>query len=189
VISTYDFVHLVLHVSGNEIKGRTKLQKTVYFLGLLTGQIENLGYGRHFYGPSSPEVAGAVSTLEGMGFLSSYVGSVGGFDAQGFETRRMDYRLTEEGKAVAEKKAVRNRDLFQKLQKASEALSQAGEPDYVMLAIASKTYFMLREIDALASDSVLERLALRFGWDVSQQQIREAVQYLRKLQLVEAASA
>jgi HD superfamily phosphohydrolase len=68
-MSPYDFVHLTCHALGGEIKGRTKLQKTDYFLGVLTDSLPELGYRPHFYGPYSAEVAGAVGKLRARGFV------------------------------------------------------------------------------------------------------------------------
>jgi len=56
-MNTYDFVHLALYAMGGEIRGKTKLQKTIYFLGRLSNHIDELGYNPHFYGPYSSEVA------------------------------------------------------------------------------------------------------------------------------------
>ena len=35
-MTPYDFVQLTLYAAGGKIRGKTRLQKTVYFLGLLT---------------------------------------------------------------------------------------------------------------------------------------------------------
>lgn len=184
-MTPYDFVHLTLLAVGGEVRGKTKLQKTVYFLGLMTGQLDELGYRAHYYGPYSDDVSDAVSTLQGRGFLASDVASVGNLDTEGFEVRRTDYRLTAEGRAMAEKKAGQFAGLFLALKKASVVLKQAGELDYMKLSIAAKTDFMLREKNAPATDAELEQLARRFGWNVTTQQIREAAEYLRKLNLAE----
>lgn len=184
-MTPYDFVHLTLLAVGGEVRGKTKLQKTVYFLGLMTGQLEELGYRPYYYGPYSDDVADAVSTLQGRGFVTSDVASVGTVDGDGFEVRRTDYRLTAEGRAMAEKKVGQNLGLFTELKKASLALKQAGELDYMKLSIAAKTYFMLHEKNAPATNGELEQLAKRFGWKVTPDQVREAAEYLRKLNLVE----
>lgn len=47
-----DFVLLALHAMGGEIRGKTKLQKTVYFLGLMTGHLDDLGYRTTSTGPT-----------------------------------------------------------------------------------------------------------------------------------------
>src|SRR4051794_41134046 len=103
-MSTYDFVHLVLHAFGGTIQGRTKLQKTVYFVGALTGFLENLGYRAYFYGPYSSEVAASVDELRGLGFLRQTTLSSGEIDPKGFEVARYDFSLTPEGSQIAEEK-------------------------------------------------------------------------------------
>src|SRR5271157_2039741 len=47
-MNPYDFVHLVLYAFDGAIQGRTKLQKTVYFIGALTDRMANLGYRANY---------------------------------------------------------------------------------------------------------------------------------------------
>ncbi len=54
------------------------------------------------------------------------------------------------------------------------------------LSIAAKTYFMLQETDGQASESDLARLASRFGWEVTLDQVKDAVAYLRRIDLLPA---
>jgi uncharacterized protein YwgA len=87
-MTTYDFVHLVLFACGGQMSGRTKLQKTVYFVGALSGRLDELGYRAHYYGPYSSDVSAAVEDLRGLGFLTQRVASDGSHDSQGFEVTR-----------------------------------------------------------------------------------------------------
>jgi uncharacterized protein YwgA len=96
-MKAYDFVHLVLHASGGRIQGRTKLQKVVYFAGVLTGMHEHLGYRAHYYGPYSSTVTAAVDELRALGFLEQRIASGGAIDSKGFEVARYDYALTDCG--------------------------------------------------------------------------------------------
>ena len=64
-MNTYNFVHLTLHALGGQVRGKTKLQKMVYFAGILTGAIEELGYRPHYYGPYSSEVTDAMGRFAG----------------------------------------------------------------------------------------------------------------------------
>ena len=182
-MTPYDFVQLTLHAAGGKIQGRTRLQKTVYFLGLLTDHLDELGYQAHHYGPYSADVAEAVSTLEGIGFASSTTASMGSFDPQGFEIRRTDYSLTDEGVRAAERKAEVHRELSEKLKMGLERLKQAGDLDYVRLSIAAKADFLLRRCNVQTTEQELPRLAKSFGWTVSEQQIRDGLGYLRNLKL------
>ena len=189
-MDTYDFVQLAFLAVGGEIQGKTKIQKTVYFLGILTGEIGNVaigrpgfGYGPHFYGPYSSEVAGAVGQLHALGFLDRQIVQTGVTDPQGFEVKRYDFSFTKVGRRVANTKAERLREPWNKLQQAADVLRTAGDIDYMKMSIAAKAYFMLGARGGSATTGDLAELAPRFGWNVSRDQIREAAAYLNKLGL------
>lgn len=179
-----DFVTLSLLAMGGEIQGKTKLQKTVYFLGLLTDGLEDLGYRPHFYGPYSGDVDGAVTWLKSIGAIDQNVSSWGA-DQSGFEVRRYDFRLNEQGKRFAQVKAAQNPELWQRLQQAAKRLKEGGDIDYMDLSVAAKTQFLLAAKGGPAKMAELARLARQFGWNVSPAQVKKAAQYLNKLGLVE----
>jgi uncharacterized protein YwgA len=182
---TYDFVHLAIHAMGGEIRGKTKLQKIVYFLGKLTGNLDVLGYRAHYYGPYSPEVAGSVDRLRSLGFLDQNTASGGAMDQFGFEVARFDFRLNDAGKQMAEFKAQKNPDLWEKVARAAELIKSSAPEDYVKLSIAAKTIFMLGQEGKTISFEELAVLAGKFGWTVSPSQVEEAAKFLEQLQLVE----
>ncbi len=183
-IDAYDFVHLGLLAVGVEIKGKTKLQKTVYFLGVLTNSVDQLGYRAHYFGPYSQEVANACSRLRSLGFVDQKVCGGGTVGESGFEVARHDFSLTEDGRAVANLKARKYVELTEALNKAVEKLNDAGEIDYMKMSIAAKTHFLLEEKGQAGKDELV-KLARRFGWDVSNQDVDEAGEYLRGLGLLE----
>ena len=179
-----DFVTLAFLASDGEIRGKTKLQKTVYFLGLMTGHLDDLGYRAHFYGPYCDEVADAITTLKTIGAIDQNVTSWG-TDQSGFEVRRYDFRLNERGRRFAEAKARQYPELSVKLKEAAAALKKAGDIDYMEMSIAAKIYFILGERKKPASMTELAQLAARFGWNVSPEQVQRAAEYLSRLGLVE----
>ncbi len=183
-MTTYDFVHLAFLALNGEIKGKTKLQKTVYFLGLLTGHEEDLGYRPHYYGPYSDEVANAVERLKTLGFLDQSVAGMGSVDSRGFEVARHDYRLNQSGEKIAKAKAERFSSDWENIQRAAKALAKLFERDYMELSIAAKTYFMLKENKGHTSDADLAALAPKFGWSVKPAQVRSAAQLLADAKLV-----
>jgi uncharacterized protein YwgA len=188
-MTTYDFVHLALLATGGEVRGKTKLQKTVYFLGLLTGQLDGLGYRAHYYGPYSDEVADAVRTLDGLGFVDRSTAGMGAYDPMGFEVKRTDYRLNAAGLTIAKDKAAKNPKLWEKLQNAARLLNEAaGSLDYIKLSVVAKTYFLLNQQGRPANERELKNLAKHFGWDVKEEQILEAAGYLRKLGLAKSTN-
>jgi uncharacterized protein YwgA len=185
-MNAYDFVHLALFALGKEIKGKTKLQKTIYFLGVLTDTLKDLGYRPHFYGPYSAEVAGAIDRLRSLGFVDQSVAGAGALDQQGFEVARYDFCLNEQGKRIAKTKSERNPDLWKRIQSAVKCLGKAKDQDYMKLSIAAKTYYMLGEKAGIpASVSELTALATKFGWAVTNDQVSEAFQFLKAAGLIE----
>lgn len=179
-----DFVHISLFSLGSEIQGKTTLQKKIYFLGVLTDTLDELGYRPHFYGPYSEEVAQAMEELKTIGYVEQEVRSSGTADAAGFERCRYDYRLTEAGKRVAQAKAMANAPLSEKIRAIAERLKEAGSIDYMKLSIAAKTYFLLGQPGARPSTDDLAQLASKFGWRVKPEEVQEAAKYLEKLELL-----
>ena len=180
-----DFVTLVLLAAEGEIRGNTKLQKMVYLLGLMTNSMDDLGYRPHFYGPYSDGVAGAITELKTIGAVDQNI-TDWGCNRSGFEIKRYDYRLNEPGRRYAQGVADRNKELWDKLRSTYEIYRQRGDDkDYMSLSIAAKAYFLLDKNKAPATDAELARLASRFGWSVSTGQVKEAVDYLAGLGLVQ----
>lgn len=182
-MDTRDFVALTLLANGGEIHGKTKLQKLVYFVGVLTSTLKELGYRAHFYGPYSDDVANAVGQLKAVGVIDQNV-SDWGYVRSGFEVKRYDFRLTDAGNQFAQQIANRDEKTWTQIQSAIEIYSSAGDRDYMALSIAAKTYFMLGERNGKASKADLVKLAERFGWIVQAEQVDDAAEYLQKLGLI-----
>ena len=180
----YDFVHLAFLALGGEIQGKTKLQKTIYFLGLMTGHEDGLGYRPHYYGPYSDEVASAVERLKTLGFLDLSVSGMGSVDSRGFEVARHDYRLNEAGVKLANAKKERFSVEWEEIRNGAKALKRLLEKDYIELSIAAKTWFMLGKTKGNASGAELANLSLKFDWSVSLQQIQSAAKALEDVGLV-----
>jgi uncharacterized protein YwgA len=184
-MKAYDFVHLVLEAAGGEIQGRTKLQKMVYFAGVLTGSLEHLGYRAHFYGPYSSSVTAAVEDLRSLGFLEQRISGAGTFDPHGFEVARYDYKLTEDGRRIAQDKAHTRPHAWAKIKQAVTRLEKADVTDYIKLSIAAKAFFLRDSAHQPLSLQGLVQMSQEFGWKVSQDQVAEATHWLESLQLLE----
>jgi len=187
-MNPYDFVHLVLYAFDGAIQGRTKLQKTVYFIGALTDRMANLGYRAHYYGPYSGEVTAAVNELQGLGFLQQTSASAGAVGPQGFEVARYDYRLTPEGQQIAQEKAEQHPDEWKGILAAAKLLKSMPVDDYVRLSIAAKVFYLLGERDS-ASPGELVQMMPKFGWEVTTNQMHEAGKFLESLGLIQLAEA
>ena len=190
-MTTYDIVHLVLFAAG-EVQGRTKLQKLVYFIAALSNLPGNLGFRAHYFGPYSPEVAGAVDDLRSLGFLEQRSSSWG-IDPRGFELARYDYSLTDEGKQIAQEKTKKHPEEWKQIKRAVKTLRQANATDYVKLSIAAKAYFLFIEKTKQQRQTVtvneLAKLMPEFGWQVTHEQIKEAGKFLETVGLIKLRTA
>jgi uncharacterized protein YwgA len=184
LLDAYDFVHLVLYAAGGRIEGRTKLQKLVYFAGVLTGMLDELGYRSHYYGPYSSKVTAAIDDLRSLGFLEQRTTSGGAIDPHGFEIARYDHALTKDGLAIAEEKARTHHKTWNLIQGAVKRLEQSDFGDYVQLSIAAKMNFLVSQAKEPVSRERLVEMGKRFGWNVSEAQVAEACKWLETLQLV-----
>lgn len=187
-MNTRDFTALTIRAAGGEIRGKTKLQKLLYFVGILTDRLDDLGYRAHFYGPYSDEVAYSVAQLKAIGVLDQNV-TDWGIDRSGFEVKRYDFRLNEAGREFAEGLARRNPEIAEKIRYALKLYEKAGDRDYMELSIAANTYFLLGQKKGRSRLDTLVNLASRFGWNVSEQQTRQAAEYLQSLGLVELVTS
>lgn len=183
-ISAYDFVHLALYAMDGEIDGKTKLQKAIYFLGLMAKQAEELGYDAHYYGPYSGQVTRATDRLSALGFVDSNT-TVWGIDGRGFEQYKTSYKLTKDGRDIAEKKLEQNPKLNIWIKENGSVIKQVRKMNYMKLSIAAKTHYMLTKSgDMASSHSELVETAKRFGWSVSEDEILDAAEFLENLGLV-----
>ena len=174
---------LMLAAWGSDICGRTYLQKNAYFLSKLL--CEDLGFRPHYYGPYSPKIELALGELRGMGIVCESVSVFGSVDSSGFVRRRYDYSLTEDGKLVAN--AIRA-DLEMEYDAIEVAVKEikcaGGDLDYLSLAVAAKTHFVISGSGSSLSEEDVVNRADGFGWDVNEKQVGEATKFLERLELI-----
>ena len=176
---------MLLDAFDGSIRGKTLLQKRLFFLQELLSEPLPMGFRAHYFGPYSDTISEEVGMLRSSGLVEEAAQSFGTIDPRGFERSRYDYRLTEDGKAAVAFLKLRYPEEAQCVQEAVARLRSAGDPDYMELSIAAKAYFILRN----AGDETLElsdvaKEAKKFGWDVTEQQIKKAAEFLQKLDLV-----
>jgi uncharacterized protein YwgA len=180
-ISVQDFILLAYKAFGGQMRGKTLLQKRVYFLSVMVS--EDLGYGAHYYGPYSEEVATGNAELKSLGFLKEDVASYG-IDSRGFERARYDYDLTDFGVRVADQVAAVYVDLWSKIESAASKLAGGGELDYMALSIAAKAYYILEKEGGSSTLEKIKELLPKFNWSVDDAQLKGAAEFLRRATLV-----
>jgi hypothetical protein len=183
-VTGQDFVLSVIAGFGDQIQGRTLLQKRVYFVARLSGVSINLGYDAHFYGPYSPIVDNSVARLKSLGFLAEE--SIGfGVVSSGFEVRRYDYRITPDGRRILE--SLKCTDDYARLEKACKSIVEAGDPNYFVLSIAAKADFILGKRGKAMTRAEIMREAQRFDWHIQGEDLNNAVEFLENVGLIRTA--
>ncbi len=179
-----DVVLLAYNAFDGTIRGKTLLQKRLYFLSIFLGL--DLGYEAHYYGPYSEEVTTANLELKSLGFLTESV-TGWGVDRRGFELARYDYFLSEVGSRMAEKKAVTFAELYSKIEGAVATVKQGGELDYMELSIAAKAFYVLKQLNRKATIEEIALMLPKFGWSVTNEDLQKAADFLSKVKLVSHA--
>jgi uncharacterized protein YwgA len=176
-----DVLLLAYKAFDGEMRGKTLLQKRVYFLSVMLGI--DLGYEAHYYGPYSEQIATVNSELKSLGYISES-SSAWGYDQRGFEMARHDFGLTSVGIRVAERKAEQNGGLWDQIQKASAVVTKAGDLDYMELSIAAKAYYVLNKLNGKATLEDIAGMLPKFGWTVTDRQLERATEFLAKANLI-----
>jgi uncharacterized protein len=181
-------VLLTLDAFGGATPGKTLLQKRMFFLGEILNK--NFGYRPHYYGPYSDDIAADITILTNYGFLETKTCEYGMAGGGGFEVRRFDYRLTEEGKKAVQWLKGEYPEEAKGIETAALRIENAGEMHYMDLSIAAKAYFILKKNQqrALAPEEIAVE-AKKFSWSVEEPQINSAVGFLEKLGMVTTAAS
>ena len=179
-----DFVLSVIQSFGGVVAvGRASLlQKRAFFASELSGVNPGLRFDAHYYGPYSSTVDNTLGRLTALGFVNE--DNLGfGVAPSGFEIKRYDYSLTEDGKKIA--RVLERQPEFQTVNSACQKIIDAGDPDYFILSIAAKAFFILKKRDgrAMLRNEIIQE-AKRFDWDISSDSLEKAVSFLERVSLV-----
>lgn len=184
-----DILLLVVKEEGeNGLRGRTLLQKKVYFLSVLRN--ENFGFSAHYYGPYSSFVAEHLDGLVYDGILKeateSWNTASSERNALG-EIRRHTYTLTDEASKFWDD--TRKKPDFSKWHQTLESVNaQEIAHDFNQLSIAAKVHYIVNWREKSTVEEV-RQVAKEYGWNVSEEDIESVLSFLTKLGLVSAAEA
>lgn len=169
------FILSLIRASGGKVQGRTLLQKRGYFVSLLTGLPGDLGYQAHYYGSYSATLDGTLTQMKNLGFIEE--GTTGfGVVSGGFEMRRYDYSLTEDGEKVLQPFSKSGE--YRAIEAAVRKIQEAGDPDYVELSIAAKAFFILKKQKKGMTAAELMKEATKFNWNIPEHSLGRAVAFL-----------
>ena len=169
---------VLLAVGGSSdgvIAGRTRLQKVVYFLSEF--RRISAGYAPSYYGAYSEEVARSVESLVARGLVNEDVDLVP--SAGPFEGRMYSYTLTDDGREILSVLADEFPDEYKALSGDLDKLLD-GSPRTATLAVASKLHTLVKRSSTPVRAEDLPRLATRFGWTISADELRSGIEFLVK---------
>lgn len=180
-MNTDKLLLLIIDYEGGKISGKTLLQKKAYFLSIFLEL--NLEYRPHYYGPYSIEVENGLSKLKSLGFIEETTLGFGVNDSIGFEVRRYDYTITDDGKEVVGFLKSESPDECRKVKDYLDKMKRAGDnSDYINLSIAAKTLHILlsKSGQEITEEGIVEA-AKELGWDISPESLEKAIDFLSKL--------
>ena len=179
-MNVYEFVLALINASGGTIRGRTMLQKKAYFTSLLTAIDTGFAYQAYYYGPYSSKIDAALTQLKNLGFIEE-ANTGFGVVSGGFEMRRYDYRLTEDGSKVLEH--LLGTPEYRAIEGAVQRIEAAGDPNYFELSIAAKAYYILAKQGKEMSRTELQQEAKKFDWNIEERSLAGAIHFLEQVGL------
>ena len=181
---TIDMLLLVVN-SENEgkLRGRTLLQKKIYFLSILMGV--NFDFSAHRYGPYSSLIAGHLDSLVAHGFLNEEIESFAkaSADRNVFgEIRRHTYSLTDEAREVWSD--IESEPNFREWKSRLDLINeQPISNDFNKLSIAAKVHYIVNWRKK-ATKSEVKQVAKEYDWKMEEDDIEGVLSFLTELGLV-----
>ncbi len=168
---------------GEELQGRTLLQKKIYFLSVLCK--ENFGFSAHYYGPYSSFVAEHLDGLVNYGVIKevteSFINTSVERNTFG-EIRRHTYSLTDDAEKIW--KTAQQKPEYRKWYKALQAINKPGiSQDFNKLSIAAKVHYIV-SWEGESKVGKVKQVAEEYGWNVSEDDIESVLLFLTDLGLV-----
>lgn len=179
----YEIVEAILDSNNDEIVGRTAIQKLVYLSGKTIKELTIPVYKPHFYGPYSPDLSLALEKMVTYSFIDETKNP--GKMYEGYK-----YRLTADGKKMADRVKDYSPDLCQKINYLVHTCKKSCGLRTAPLSYAAKIYFMLEnnaeEKKQMNYDDAIET-AEKLGWELTRDDINKGVELLKELKLVNIA--
>jgi uncharacterized protein YwgA len=177
-----DAIIMVVKVAGDNILGRTAIQKIVYFLSVF--EIVDVKYRPHYYGPYSADVASSTQMLASIDFLNETVETprTTGYTVPD-NWKRYHYSLSSEGEQFVKELKRSNIADFNEISRIIKICKDTVNFNPDILSWAAKVnYILSKKKEAMTYDAITST-AGSFGWDLSSEQIEMAIELLQSLDL------
>ena len=173
-----DQILLVIESEGeNGLRGRTLLQKKLYFLSRLEGV--DLGFRPHYYGPYSSLVAENLDLLVSARFLNEVTETFSTDQNILGEIRRHTYSLTRDGKIVMDE--IRQNGCASWKQALDTLNSQESANDFNTLSIAAKVHYINGQEKTTTEQ--IQEIAKEYDWNIDDSQIENVSSFLEDFSL------
>jgi uncharacterized protein YwgA len=182
-MKTRDFLLLAYKALGGNIRGRTLMQKEIYFLSKECKQ--ELNYRPHYYGPYSADVAEANEELIAMNYLEERITRYG-IDNRGFEMAQHNFELTDDGKKIARKVREENKQIWETIMVKGREMKEIIEElniNYLELSAAAKLHYLVVREGRLTKKR-LNEMSKILEWKVNDSEIEKAEDFLMKMKLI-----
>jgi uncharacterized protein YwgA len=182
-LTTRDTVLLITHAAGDQVAGRTIMQKLAYFTGL--GLQARLGHRPHYFGPYSSKVEDAVANAVIAGELRETAERLPDWHG-GPDVLKYTYDLAAPGKERVDRLIENNAPAWDRVRDSVQAVKAVLPTlDQKTLSAAAKTYLIISESDEGVDEAEIPKLAKRLGWELSARQASDTVTLLERLELVD----
>ena len=183
----YDTVLSIIDISenvsssnsnGNEIIGRTAIQKLVYFTQQTHINSELPEFKAYFYGPYSPKISLVLEELVSYYFVDER--KIIGKDYDGYK-----YRINEEGRNIIECIKKESKDIYDEIESLIKKCNGLCELKTTPLSYAAKIHYILSKN---TEDSNIDNLKKRWkelGWKLSDKDMDQGMSLLEKLKFDE----
>lgn len=180
-----DILLLVVKSEGEDgLRGRTLLQKKVYFLSVLMDV--DLGFSPHYYGPYSSYVASHLDSLVNCGLLREVTESFSNDQNVFGEIRRHTYSVPDNVEPVWQDIQEQEKSQFTEWQDALKRINdQPISEDFNKLSIAAKVHYIVSwEGNGPLTLPQVQQIAEDYKWDVKPEDIKNVLSFLTGLGLV-----
>ena len=176
-----DLILLVIGSENNKsLRGRTTLQKKLYFLSVL--EKTDLGFGPHYYGPYSSLVTENLDILVSARFLNEVTETFSTDQNIFGEIRRHTYSLTPDGDIIMDE--IKKEAEYTNWKQALDRLNrQESANDFNTLSIAAKVYYIVNR-QGRPTTGQIQEVAKEYGWDIDDLQIENVRSFLEDLSLI-----
>ena len=182
-MDVYDSIALTIEANDGKIRGRTAIQKLIYFHTVKIPNLDICSYRHYFYGPFSREVASALEDMSAFSYLNEIAFS-GLYDSYSYELTTRGKEYANKGKNSFTKEYEAISDTVKTCQEFCELKS---EP----LSCAAKAYYILTHtkdgMEGKYTNEDVTKVAKNFDWDISNENIDKGISLLQKLSLVQVS--